>query len=148
MAGVSITHRFEWPTAVVWSLMDDFGGVMKYAGGILSRVEVTGTGVGAVRNLHCAGAWGGGIVRERLEVYDSINHLLEYRILDMADLPFVEFYGGFRLTAANPDRCSIKYWSRFEPLGVSEDQGRLFSASSIHGAIDNAEKWLLEHEKH
>ena len=55
MVSVKVSERVEAAADAVWDLFRDFGGVQRFSAGI-EKVEVTGTGIGAVRTLSCRAA--------------------------------------------------------------------------------------------
>ena len=61
-----------------WAVVGDIGANVIGAG-MIERVEVTGSGTGAVRVFHLPG---GATVSERIEEYDPKNRYYIYRIVD------------------------------------------------------------------
>jgi carbon monoxide dehydrogenase subunit G len=136
MVSVKVSERVEAPADQVWALFRDFGGVQKFSAGI-EKVEVTGSGIGAVRTLSLPG---GLSLQERLEAFDDRGRRLQYAIV-AGPIPVT----GYLATIEVKDEgkaCRVDWSSHFEPKGISDDQGRAMIEGVYKGGIAGVRKAL------
>lgn len=136
MVSVKVSERVEAPAEQVWALFRDFGGVQKFSAGI-EKVEVTGSGIGAVRTLSLPG---GLSLQERLETFDDRGRRLQYAIV-AGPIPVT----GYLATIEVKDEgkaCRVDWSSHFEPKGISDDQGRAMIEGVYKGGIAGVRKAL------
>jgi hypothetical protein len=135
--------RIAAPAAVTWEVLRDFS-LAEIARGICTRVEVSGSGVGAVRTMYMAATWGDGYtggaeayVRERLETLDEAERYMTYRLIDIGPLPFADYLGTARVVAAGPGQCVAVMSSAFVPVEIDEATAQELSRGSIDLALSN-----------
>ena len=118
MVTVKVSERVEASADQVWDLFRDFGGIQRFTSGF-EKVEVTGSGIGAVRTITLPG---GAALQERLEAFDERGRKLQYAIV-AGPIPV----SGYLATLEVKDEgkaCRIDWSSQFEPKGISEEQAR------------------------
>jgi len=143
MVRVERAIRIEAPAEVGWEVLGDFS-LKEIAQGICSRVEVDGSGIGAVRTMYISTTWGNGYtggaevyVRERLETYDEDERCMSYRLVDAGPLPFGDYIGTARIVAAGPDQCIAVMTSAFVPVELDDAAAATLSRQSIDLALAN-----------
>jgi hypothetical protein len=143
MVRVERAVRIAAPAATAWQVLRDFSAA-EIAAGICTRIEVSGTGIGAVRTMYIAGSWGDGYtggaevyVKERLESYDESERCMTYRLVDAGPLPFADYVGSARLVCAGPDRCIAVMTSAFVPVEMTDEAAAALSRGSIDLALSN-----------
>ena len=143
MVRVERAIRIEAPAAVTWDVLGDFA-LTEIAQGICTRVEVEGSGIGAVRTMYIAATWGDGYtggaevyVRERLESYDAQERCMSYRMVDAGPTPFGDYVGTARIVAAGPGQCIAVMTSAFVPAEIEDDAAAALSRKSIDLALAN-----------
>lgn len=137
MVRVERAIRIPAPAALAWRVLGDFG-LADLKDGICDTVTVAGDGVGALRTMTLAAAWGGGSVRERLEELDPGERYMRYRLVDSGPVPFADYEGSIRVTPAGPDACVAVMTSRFVPVEIDEPTARGMSVANIERALENA----------
>jgi hypothetical protein len=115
---------------VVWDLVKDFGGILKWSGGAIESVSVEGEGVGAVRTLSISG---GLSLKEKLEAYDEADQSFSYSFEGEAPLPLDDYYATLTICEAGSGRARVEWGSTFEPRGIPESQ----AVSMVEGIYKN-----------
>ena len=136
MLHVKVSERIEAPAERVWELFRDFGGIQRFTPG-LEKVEVSGSGIGAVRTISVPG---GVKLQERLEAFDDHGRKLQYAIVG-GPIPVTSYLA----TIAVHDEgqaCRIDWSSQFEPQGISEAQARGMIEGVYRGGIAGVKKAL------
>src|SRR5581483_5630679 len=105
------------PIARVWARFADFGHLSGWAPGA-PKVEVEGSGVGAVRSVTNEGQ---PQIRERLERYDAAAHTFSYSMLE-SPFPFTDYLATVKLTDRGGNRTGIDWSSTFEPRGMPAER--------------------------
>jgi hypothetical protein len=143
MVRVERAIRIAAPRQVAWEILGDFAAT-EIAGGICTRIEVDGTGIGAVRTMYIAATWGAGYtggaavsVRERLESYDAAECSMTYRLIDAGPLPFGDYVGTAKLVAAGSEHCIAVMTSAFVPVELDDTAAAELSRGSIDLALSN-----------
>jgi len=137
MVSVKVSERVEATADRVWDLFRDFGAVQRFSAGI-EKVEVTGSGIGAVRTL---GLPGGTSLQERLEAFDDRGRRLQYAIV-AGPIPVSNYLATIEVRDEGPQACRIDWSSHFEPKGISDDQGRALIEGVYKGGIAGVKKAL------
>ena len=136
MVSVKVSERVEATADQVWGLFRDFGGVQKFSKGI-EKVEVSGSGIGAVRTL---GLPGGISLQERLEAFDDRGRRLQYAIVG-GPIPVTNYLATIEVKDEGK-ACRVDWSSQFEPKGISEEQGRAMMEGVYKGGIAGVKKAL------
>ena len=136
MVSVKVSERIEASADRVWELFRDFGGVQRFSAGI-EKVEVSGSGIGAVRTLSLPG---GLSLQERLEAFDDTGRRLQYAIV-AGPIPVSNYLATIEVKDEGK-ACRIDWSSHFEPKGISDDQGRAMIEGVYKGGIAGVRKAL------
>ena len=136
MVSVKVSERVEATADRVWDLFRDFGGVQRFSAGI-EKVEVTGSGIGAVRTLSLPG---GLSLQERLEAFDDAGRRLQYAIV-AGPIPVSNYLATIEVKDEGK-ACRIDWSSHFEPKGITDDQGRALIEGVYKGGIAGVKKTL------
>ena len=142
MVRVERAMRIPVPASVAWEILGDFS-LRDIADGICTRVEVEGTGIGAVRTMYIAGTWGDGYtggaevcVKERLESRDDAERCMTYRMIDAGPVPFADYLGTARIVPAGPG-CIAVMTSAFVAVEIDDEAAATLSRGSIDLALAN-----------
>jgi len=133
---VEMAARIEAPADVVWSFSGNFGD-KTLSRGYVERVEVTGSGVGALRTYHLREEIGKGHVVERLERLDERDRILEYSMVDNGPVPWTGYRGHISVTPAGADACMILIRTQFVPVGIDGAEVAALSRANIGRYFDN-----------
>jgi carbon monoxide dehydrogenase subunit G len=136
MVSVKVSERVETTADRVWDLFRDFGGVQRFSAGI-EKVEVSGSGIGAVRTLSLPG---GLSLQERLEAFDDRGRRLQYAIV-AGPIPVSNYLATIEVKDEGK-ACRIDWSSHFEPKGITDDQGRALIEGVYKGGITGVKKAL------
>jgi carbon monoxide dehydrogenase subunit G len=137
MVSVKVSERVETTADRVWDLFRDFGGIQRFSPGI-EKVEVSGSGIGAVRTISLPG---GVSLQERLEAFDDRGRRLQYAIV-AGPIPVSNYLATIEVKDEGPKACRIDWSSQFEPKGISDDQGRALIEGVYKGGIKGVKKAL------
>jgi carbon monoxide dehydrogenase subunit G len=137
MTSVKVSERVEASAEAVWALFRDFGGVQRFSPAI-EKVEVSGSGIGAVRTLSVPG---GVQLKERLEAFDDRGRRLQYAIVG-GPIPVANYLATIEVKDEGPKACRIDWSSQFEPKGISDEQGRAMIEGVYRGGIAGVKKAL------
>jgi len=132
MAKVHVHDSFDAPADAVWSYFRDFGGLMKWAGGMVQACTLEGEGIGAVRTLTLAQ---GNPTRERLVQFDEADRSFSYTILGISDLPVDDYVGSVKLRPEGNARTSIDWIGTFDAKGAPEADAKRVVEAIYRGAI-------------
>jgi len=114
---ISVNVSMPAAAAEVWQTIRDFGGVDRWAPNIAS-LEVSGTGVGAVRTAIFKD---GGRVVERLESLSDASRSLSYAILE-TPLPMEGCISSLTVRDLGPGQCEVEWYSTFGAKGAAESE--------------------------
>jgi len=113
---VSHSEAFDSPASAVWNILIDWPSIVDWMpGGLISHLEIEGTGVGAVRHII---THQGVRIAERLERADERAGQLELSILEPLPWEMQTYNAIAQLDELGPDKCSLRWEGRFE---LSED---------------------------
>ena len=119
-----------------WALVGDIGSPVP-GGGMIERVEVEGSGAGAIRTFVLAG---GACIVERIEDYDPVLRRYVYRVLDPGPMDFAHYLGVAQVVPAGVG-CILSWTAIAQP--VSGDAGAL--AVIVEANLDRALAAIADH---
>jgi hypothetical protein len=133
MASTNLTKTLDIPTAALWEIVKNFGGVSWIPGG--ENGEIRGEGPGMVRIF----AGPNGSIEEYLESTDDVTQTLVYTIPNNPPFPVT----GYRSTMVVTDdggKGSLSWTCEFEPNGATEEE----SGSAIQGMYGLMMGWIQD----
>ena len=136
MVSVKVSERVEAPADKVWELFRDFGGIQRFTSGF-EKVEVSGSGIGAVRTITLPG---GAALQERLEAFDDRGRKLQYAIVS-GPIPVSNYLATIEVKDEGK-ACRIDWSSHFEPKGISDEQARAMIEGVYKSGIAGVKKAL------
>ena len=136
MVSVKVSERVEASAEKVWELFRDFGGIQRFTSGF-EKVEVTGSGIGAVRTITLPG---GALLQERLEAFDERSRRLQYAIV-AGPIPISNYLATIEVKDEGK-ACRIDWSANFEPKGISDDQARAMIEGVYKSGIAGVKKAL------
>ena len=136
MVSVKVSDRVEASADRVWELFRDFGGIQRFTSGF-EKVEVSGSGIGAVRTITLPG---GAALQERLEAFDDRGRKLQYAIVG-GPIPVASYLATIEVKDEGK-ACRIDWSSHFEPKGISEEQARNMIEGVYRGGVAGVKKAL------
>jgi hypothetical protein len=98
----------------VWRIVGDVGSNVVGAG-LIERIEVIGSGTGAVRRLYLHG---GAIVEERIEHYDDQGRRYIYRITDAGPTGLARYLGLVEVIGAGEVKSILSWTAMADPVGI------------------------------
>ncbi|WP_318567651.1 SRPBCC family protein [Salinigranum marinum] len=113
MHEVTVTRTIDAPTAAVWEVLDDFGGVATYNPGVLESGIIAGpdTGEGATRECVLDGS---GRIEERIVDYEpNTSYTVEF--IDMGDFPLKENVVTISVDEQVDTQTAVTMAARFTP---------------------------------
>lgn len=110
-----------------WSYVGDVGNA-DIAKGLVDRVEVKGSGVGAVRALHLPG---GGAVIERVEEYNDTDRHYVYQVIDSGPINLTNHLGLTKVQPAGADACIVSWISTGQPIDGHAEELRTILRGNI-----------------
>ena len=132
-------RRLSFDADRVWSLIGDVGEV-GIASEFVERIDVEGSGAGAVRSLH---ARGGFAVRERIEEYSAADRYYVYRVLDPGPLDFTHYVVMASVQPAGAGE-SILFWTTLATaVDGRETEMRELLDGNIRSVLASVERELL-----
>ena len=136
MVSVKVSERVEASADRVWELFRDFGGIQRFSSGF-EKVEVSGSGIGAVRTITLPG---GAALQERLEAFDERGRKLQYAIVG-GPIPVANYLATIEVKDEGK-ACRIDWSSHFEPKGIGDDQARAMIEGVYKSGIAGVKKAL------
>jgi len=136
MVSVKVSERVEASADRVWDLFRDFGGIQRFTSGF-EKVEVSGSGIGAVRTITLPG---GAALQERLEAFDDRGRKLQYAIVS-GPIPVSNYLATIEVKDEGK-ACRIDWSSHFAPKGISDEQARAMIEGVYKGGIAGVKKAL------
>lgn len=107
---VSTKGVVELKRDIVWNKLIAFGGTEKFVPNLIERVNLEGSGIGAVRNIYLKG---GEVIVEKLNLIDSINFKMEFVILS-TPMPIFEYVGIMKVNKISNDTCEVLFTSKYD----------------------------------
>jgi hypothetical protein len=109
---VSHSEIFDSPASAVWCILVDWGEIVDWMPhGIISSLDIEGSGVGAVRHIVTRQ---GVRIAERLDRADEQQGRLELTILDPLPWSMLSYRAFAQLDARGPDGCDLRWEGQFE----------------------------------
>ncbi len=136
MVSVKVSERVEASADKVWELFRDFGGIQRFSSGF-QKVEVTGSGIGAVRTITLPG---GAALQERLEAFDDRGRKLQYAIVG-GPIPVASYLATIEVKDEGK-ACRLDWSSHFEPKGITDEQARNMIEGVYKSGIAGVKKAL------
>lgn len=115
----------------VWGVVGDLGSAV-IGGGMIERVEIRGSGAGAVRRLVLAG---GAAVEEVIEEYDADQRRYTYRMLDGGPLPMCRYLGVAEVFAAGPEGSILSWSAAADPVEIDFEALRAMLQHNLDTAV-------------
>ncbi len=129
MYKVTVERTVNLPRKQVFDLLMQFGGLEKILPDMIESLEVTGSGLGALRTVKLKG---GGTVIERLDVaYDE--RVFGYTITFNDAMPFENYCAVVTLEDAG-DKTLARWGSNWDAKGASEDEIKPM-LNDLYGAL-------------
>lgn len=130
MASMDYEEVINAPAGDVWAFVSDFAGLDKWATpGSISHIEMEGDGIGAVRAITSTV----GLIREKLEIFDSAAMRIGYSMDNDTPLPFMDYFAIAKVTELPDNRCMVNWQSTFAPVGEAEDAKKVALGLYISG---------------
>jgi hypothetical protein len=120
---IEIEHRRDigFPAAIVWEEIRHFDRVLKWVpGGEESTITVSGTGVGAVRDIHLATQ---GYVQHRLVALDDGMRTFSYELTAGKPIGMQDYVVVATLTSIDAHRCTIRWAGRMTADASLDEAG-------------------------
>jgi Polyketide cyclase / dehydrase and lipid transport len=136
MSKVNMSTRIKGSADEVWKLIRDFNGLPVFISAIKNST-MEGAGIGAVRTLSVDG--GGPPIKERLEKLDDQAKTLSYSIVT-SPLPVQDYFSTVEIKELGPGECEVKWYSTFQPNGVSEAEAVKIIEGVYSGAFEGLKK--------
>lgn len=141
MASVNVRQKILAPACSVWSVIADFGGVMRILNPkTVSRVECNGNQVGDVRHIFLAD---GSVIPERIELIEHSSMRLIYSIVEDGVLPVSEYVATVKISEIDSSQCQLDWQSTFAPVGSTENAEKTIESLYLNG-IEKIEKIVSE----
>ncbi len=124
----------------VWALVGNVGDVT-LAKAFVDKIELVGSGVGAVRQLHLPG---GAVICERIEEYNAAERYYVYRVIDQGPTNFTHHLALTQVVPAGRDACILSWITTAQPVGGHCEEVR----AQLQGNIDFVLKGVQEYFAH
>jgi hypothetical protein len=109
---VSHSEVFDSAASAVWSILVDWGSIVDWMPrGLISSLDLEGTGTGAIRHIT---THQGVRIAERLDRADERAGQLELSILEPLPWDMLSYRALAQLDELGPDKCSLRWEGRFE----------------------------------
>jgi hypothetical protein len=110
----SVTHteKFDSSASAVWLILVDWGSIVDWMPhGIISNLEIEGSGVGSVRHIVTRQ---GVHIAERLDRADERQGRLELSVLDPLPWSMLSYKASAQLDELGREKCSLQWKGTFE----------------------------------
>ncbi|MDG2332954.1 MAG: SRPBCC family protein [Myxococcota bacterium] len=118
---VKISENFSVGSDVVWQLLRDFGGILRWNSNGIESVSVEGEGVGAVRTI---GIPGGLELQEKLEAYNEEGRSFSYSFTGKPVIPLDDYYATMTVLDEGDSSCRVDWESTFEHPAMDPEAAR------------------------
>ena len=109
---VSHSELFDADASAVWRVLIDWAAIVDWMPhGIISRLDIEGTGVGAVRHMVTRD---GVRIAERLDYADEQRGRLDLSILEPLPWDMLSYRARAQLDELGPGQCRLQWEGRFE----------------------------------
>ena len=136
MLSVKVSERIDATADQVWDLFRDFGGIQRFSAGF-EKVEVSGSGIGAVRTISLPG---GLSLQERLEAFDDAGRHLQYAIV-AGPIPVSNYLATLEVKDEGKG-CRVDWSSQFDAKGIGDDPARAMIEGVYKAGIAGVRKAL------
>lgn len=124
-------RRLEVEADALWAVVGDLASPVP-GGGMIERVELDGTGAGAIRTFHLPG---GARIVERIEDYDPAQRRYAYRILDAGPLPVANYLGKAEVAPAGAGAAILSWSAMADPVGGNAEALRAMLEANLETAL-------------
>lgn len=119
MHEVSVTREINASLPIVWQILDDFGGVVKYNPGVIKSGIVAGPDIGEGAIRECV-LDGGGRIEEKIIDYEP-DSAYTVKFTEMGDFPLKENIVNISVAELGDSRTEVtmaaQFTPKFGPLG-------------------------------
>jgi hypothetical protein len=119
MANAELATRIAASAEKVWSLLAGPDLMQVLLDTYAAHIEVIENESGAGPTIETT-LRSGGVVRERVELLDSEERCLRYRVLDAGPLPYAAYRGEARVQPCGANACVVSFQCTFIPVDASE----------------------------
>ena len=130
MADVKVDQILNVPLAEAWAVLADFGGFLDWAGGEGATAEISGDGIGMVRDMNIPGM---GNIAEKLTILDPATHTLGYELVKGTPVGMGSYNCRVQLTEVGEGQCQINWLGQFAP---AEGMAEADVAAGLKGSYD------------
>ncbi len=130
MYKVLVERTLDMPRKKVFDILMQFGGLEKILPDMIGSLEVTGSGIGALRTVKLKD---GGTVIERLDVGHD-ERVFAYTITFNDALPFENYCAVVTLEDAGAGKTKACWGSNWDAKGVSEEEVKPM-LNDLYGAL-------------
>jgi mxaD protein len=138
MAEFEMEGDFDIPADALWGVLRNFGDVSWLPGKPEPVFE--GEGPGMIRSVVIPPL---PTARERLDGIDEEERRVRYRVVDGNPMPVCDYAASMQVIDAGEGRCKLRWCSRWEPDGVSEEEARK-AVSQLYTSVLVAARRNLE----
>jgi len=129
---------FDLSADTLWATIRDFGEVSWLPGNPTCSCE--GEGPGMIRTIDVPPI---PTVREQLDAIDEAEHTIHYRVIQGLPMPVSHYRASMQVIDAGAGHSRLRWSSRFEPDGVSEEEAQS-SVAGMYRSVLRAMKKNLE----
>lgn len=129
------------PAALVFQAFVDPGQRQELMRDYVSRVECSGTGVGAEYSMWLGDEANAACVKEVTVAFDPARHTMTVEMSDTGGVvPFGNYRARLDAQDAGPGRCILVLQSSFIPVGISEEEARAMAAANYDNLFSRLEE--------
>ncbi|WP_425409906.1 SRPBCC family protein [Hyphococcus sp.] len=118
---ITADMAIDAPSQDVWSIVGAFG-EPTLGKGFVTKVELEGEGVGAVRTLYLTNDVVGDVVRERQTGRDERGMYYAFELIDTGGIPFTDYYACAHVVPVDENSCRLLWLNRYRaaPAAVAD----------------------------
>jgi hypothetical protein len=131
-----VSGEIEAPVDALWKVLADFGEVSWMQG--ITKVEVSGEGVGMTRRIF---AGGDASINEVLESIDEGKRQIGYAIPENVPMPVTDYHATCTAVDLGDGRSRLDWACAYEPDGVDEATAK----ANVEGMYGVLISWVKAH---
>ena len=132
MINVEIKRETDLSADVVWNEMRHFDRVLRWVpGGNTSRIEISGEGIGMVRDIHLSTQ---GYVQHQLVDFDDTQRMLSYKLTAGKPVGMQEYKVKATVTPLDENRCLIRWAGQ---MRADDRVDEIEVGKALETALDN-----------
>ena len=141
---IEVIETVDADAGALWSLLEDFGGFLSWAGSPQDEIRNEGEGIGMIRHLKMSGSE----LAERMTECDASTRTLAYDLVYGEPIGMQKYQARIRVASIAPGKSELIWQGEFDPVVPgSQDQVAVALAGAYQGMTQALAQAAKAHQR-